>query len=583
VCLFCFFLLKREEHVMLQSTLFVNTLREAPSDAEARSHQLLLRAGYIRQLAAGVYSYLPLGLRVLRKLENLIREELDRAGAQELLMPVLQPTELWKESGRYDAYGPELIRLKDRHDREFALGPTHEEVITTLVKNEISSYRKLPITLYQIQTKFRDERRPRFGLLRGREFLMKDAYSFDSSWEGLHQSYTKMYDAYARIFNRCGLRFVAVEADAGAIGGEGGTHEFMALAEIGEDTIVTCTACDYAANLEKATSRPIPVATKRTSTDAYEKIHTPEIRTIEQLVQSLQVAAKDIIKTLVYVADGEPVAVVVRGDHEVNELKLKHYMKADTIQLADAQNIADAAGAAVGFIGPVGLQHIPVLVDTAVLQLQSGITGANETDFHLKNVVPGRDFSVERSADLRNVTEGEACPHCVEGTLRFYKGIEVGHVFKLGTKYSEALEAKYMDANGREQHVIMGCYGIGVSRLLSAMVEQHHDERGIIWSPALAPYHVHLLPISTKDEAQRKLAHELYEALQRRGVEVLLDDRDERAGVKFADSELIGIPIRIVIGKEAANGNVEWVQRPSGDKEVMSSEAALAKVMELLD
>lgn len=427
---------------MRQSRLFANTLRDAPAEAEAVSHRLLLRAGYIRQLAAGIYTYMPLGRRVLHNVERILREELERAGAQELLMPALQPAELWKESGRYGAYGPELIRLTDRHQREFALGPTHEEVVTSLVKNEIGSYRRLPVTLFQIQTKFRDERRPRSGLLRGREFLMKDAYSFDASWEGLDRSYRAMYEAYHRIFERCGLTFRAVEADAGTIGGEGGTHEFMALAEIGEDTIAVCSHCGYAANVEKVMS----------------------------------------------------------------------------------------------------------------------------------------DFPIERVGEHRNVKEGDSCFRCEEGKLRLAKGIEVGHVFKLGTKYSESLGARYLDENGREQPMIMGCYGIGVSRILSAIVEQHHDERGIVWPAAIAPYRAHLIPVSIKDLTQMKVAENLYDELRNRGIDVLLDDRDERAGVKFNDSELIGLPIRIVVGRDATDGNVEYVERASNNKSLLSMEEALMRI-----
>ena len=561
---------------MRQTQLFANTLREAPAEAEVASHRLLLRAGFIRQLAAGIYTYLPLGWRVLRNVERILREELDSAGAQELLMPALQPAELWKESGRYDAYGPELMRLADRHQRQFVLGPTHEEVITMLVNNEINSYRRLPVTLYQIQTKFRDERRPRFGLLRGREFLMKDAYSFDTSWDGLDRSYRSMYDAYHRIFERCGLRFSAVEADAGAIGGEGGTHEFMALADIGEDTIAVCSHCGYAANVEKATSREERFEGSAYTVPMYEKIHTPGVSTIEQLTQHLLIKPGDVMKTLIYVADGSPIAVIVRGDHEVNEIKVKNSLGLDTLALADAETTAAATGASVGFAGPVGLS-IPLYVDEVVARMACGVAGANESDFHVQNVVPGRDFTVERVDDFRTVKEGESCSRCEAGTLRFEKGIEVGHVFKLGTKYSDALKARYLDANGREQPMIMGCYGIGVSRIVSAIVEQHHDERGIVWPIEIAPYRVHLIPVSIKDETQRKVAEDMYEALRKMGIEVLLDDRDERAGVKFNDADLVGIPLRIVVGKDASHGNVEYVERGVNDKQLLSIDEALRR------
>lgn len=562
---------------MRQSQLFASTLREMPAEAEVASHRLLLRAGYIRQLAAGIYTYMPLGWRVLRNVEAIIREELERANAQELLMPALQPTELWKESGRYEAYGPELIRLSDRHQREFALGPTHEEVITTLVKHEIGSYRRLPVTLYQIQTKFRDERRPRSGLLRGREFVMKDAYSFDMSWEGLDVSYRAMYDAYHRIFDRCGLTFKAVEADAGAIGGEGGTHEFMAFADIGEDTIAVCSHCGYAANVEMATSKAEPAGEIGETLPSYVKLHTPNVRTIYQLTEFLQVKPSAIMKTLIYSADGAAVAVIVRGDHDVNEVKLKNSLGASELALADAETTASVTGAAPGYVGPIGLS-IPVFVDAAVAVMAKGIAGANEIDFHIGNVVPGRDFPIVRTGDIRSINEGEACERCEAGRLYFVKGIEVGHVFKLGTKYSEALGARYLDANGREQTMIMGCYGIGVSRIIAAIVEQYHDERGIIWPATVAPYRVHLVPVSVKDDAQMRVAEVLYAALKARGIDVLLDDRDERAGVKFNDSDLIGIPIRMVIGKNAINGNVEFAERATGIKELLAIEEALARV-----
>lgn len=563
---------------MRQATLFSTTLREAPSDAEVTSHQLMLRAGFIRQLAAGIYSYLPLGWRVLRKIEQIVREEMDRSSAQEILMPALQPTELWKESGRYTVYGPELIRLKDRHDREFALGPTHEEVVTTLVSNEINSYKRLPVTLYQIQTKYRDERRPRFGLLRSREFLMKDAYSFDISWEGLDRSYKNMYEAYMRIFTRCGLHFKAVEADAGAIGGEGGTHEFMALTDIGEDTIATCAHCDYAANLEKAQSGTVIFEQNDENTAAAEKVLTPGIRTIEQLMQFLQVESQTIIKTLIYLVDGKPVAVVVRGDHDVNETKLKYCINAESVELADTKTTENSTGAPIGFAGPMGLK-IPIFVDTVITQMQSGIIGANEVDMHYRNVVPGRDFVWQQTGDIRNVIDGDPCPRCSQGDLQFIKGIEVGHVFKLGTKYSEELNARYLDSDGREQPFIMGCYGIGVSRILSAIVEQHHDNRGMIWPAAIAPFQVHIIPISIKDQAQMQMAEELYDTLSENGIEVLVDDRDERAGVKFNDSDLIGIPIRIVVGKYAENGNVEFIERKGNEKKILSKDMAISRII----
>ncbi|MEF2965901.1 proline--tRNA ligase [Paenibacillus sp. M1] len=578
---------------MHQSQLLLNTLREAPGDAEAVSHQLLLRTGLIRQLAAGIYTYLPLGRRVLRKAEQIVREEMDRAGAQELLMPALQPAELWQESGRYEVYGPELIRLSDRHGREFALGPTHEEVITTLVKQEISSYRRLPVTLYQIQTKYRDERRPRFGLLRGREFQMKDAYSFDPDWEGLDRSYWSMYHAYHRIFERCGLNFRPVEADAGAIGGEGGTLEFMALADIGEDTIATCTCCGYAANLEKAESGTVLASAGEAGVGAAggysanesgkpqpEKFHTPGIKTIGQLTEAFGIRASDILKTVMFMADGEPVAVVIRGDQEINELKVKNYLGANEFEIADPEAVQALTGVPVGFVGPYGL-NLPVLFDHTAAEMEQGIAGANEPDYHYRYLVPGRDLELTRVGDFRTVQEGDPCPRCAEGVLKFHRGIEIGHVFKLGTKYSEKLGATYLDASGRAQPMIMGCYGIGVSRILSAAIEQNHDEHGIIWPLALAPYQVHVIPVSAKDETQMALALDLYEKLQAERVEVLLDDRNERAGVKFKDADLIGLPLRIVIGKDAAQGRIEWAERRDpAAKMLLTAEEAVERVLE---
>lgn len=556
---------------MRQRSLVSTTMREVPSEAEVTSHRLMLKAGFIRQLAAGIYSYLPLGLKVLHKVERIIRQEMERVDAQEVLMPAMQPAEIWKESGRYSVYGPEMIRFKDRHGREFALGPTHEEVITTLVKNEITSYRRLPVNLFQIQTKYRDERRPRFGLIRGREFIMKDGYSFDADWQGLDKTYNQMFHAYNRIFERCGLKFRAVEADAGAIGGEGGTHEFMALAEIGEDIVVSCPICDYAANLEKAESW-FPDTEKQISDKEVEKFHTPGLCSVEQLVEVLNVDAKDIIKTLVYVADGKPIAVVVRGDHEVNEVKLKNYLGAEDIAIADAATIEAVTEAKAGYIGPIGLS-IPLLLDRAVLQIQHGIAGANEENYHYRNVQPIRDLKPTHIGDFRNVVEGELCPRCLKGELKFNRGIEVGHIFKLGTKYSEKLGAIYLNEAGQTQPMVMGCYGIGVSRILSAVVEQNHDEDGIIWPETIAPFYVHIIPVSIKDGVQADLAEKLYKELTSQGIEVLFDDRDERLGVKLKDSDLIGIPYRIIVGRDAEHGKVEFVERRNTkDKQIVSTE-----------
>ena len=435
--------------------------------------------------------------------------------------------------------------------------------------------------MYQIQTKFRDERRPRFGLLRGREFIMKDAYSFHTDWTSLDLSYWMMHEAYTKIFNRCGLTYRAVEADAGVIGGQGETHEFMALASIGEDTITTCSCCNYAANLEKAVSGSLKVVALKSTIEKLEKFHTPDIHTINQLLHSLQIEAQHIFKTLIYRVDGKAVAVLVRGDHEVNELKIKHYLHAQHIELADTSTVEQVTGASVGYAGPVGLT-ITILVDQVVANINDGITGANEDDYHFRNVRPGIDFPMDHIGDFRNTLEGDPCPRCKEGSLEFYRGIEVGHIFKLGTKYSEKLGALYLDPAGKEQTMVMGCYGIGVSRILSALVEQHHDEQGIMLPISIAPFHVHVIPVSVKDSLQMEIAEDIYQHLANKGIEVLLDDRDERPGVKFKDSDLIGIPIRIVIGKHAADGNVEFKERSNADSTVMMIEDALLRIVELI-
>ncbi|RED41229.1 prolyl-tRNA synthetase [Paenibacillus sp. VMFN-D1] len=562
-------------YIIKQTSLLIPTLREAPAEAEARSHQLLLRAGFIRQLAAGIYSYLPLGWRVLRRIQTIVREEMDQAGFQELHLPAMQPAELWERSGRYGAYGAELIRLQDRHEREFVLGPTHEEVITALAASEVNTYRKLPLRLYQIQTKFRDERRPRFGLLRGREFLMKDAYSFDRSWEELDRTYQAVRDAYRRIFTRCGLKFSMVEAEAGAIGGEGETHEFMAPAEIGEDTIVSCLACGYAANLEKAAA-----AARERSADeaerqapAIEKVATPNTRTIEEVSAFLGVPASQILKTMIYRADDKPVAAIVRGDHEVNENKLAAAIGCVTLELADPQEVLKVTGAPHGYAGPVGLD-IPVYLDRDAVLYGGAVAGAGEEHAHVRNVVPSRDFQPAHIGDYRCVQEGDRCPNCGE-TLHFAKGIEVGHVFKLGTKYSSVLNAGYTDEAGREQTMIMGCYGIGVSRLLSAVAEQSPAEQGMCWPLGIAPYSVHLIPVSAQDPDQATVVEQIAKELARQGVECLVDDREERPGVKFKDADLIGLPLRIVVGKRAGEGIVEWTDRRAGGRtEIAWQEAA---------
>jgi prolyl-tRNA synthetase len=548
---------------MKQSMSFIPTLREVPADAEIKSHQLLLRAGFIRQNASGVYSYLPLGQRVLQKIETIIREEMNRAGAIELLMPALQQAELWQESGRWYSYGPELMRLKDRHDRDFALGATHEEVITSLVRDEVKSYKRLPLTLYQIQTKFRDEKRPRFGLLRGREFIMKDAYSFHTSQESLDEVYNKMYEAYSNVFRRCGLNFRAVIADSGAMGGKD-THEFMVLSDVGEDTIAYSDTSDYAANIEMA-----PVITTYEKSDEplreLEKVHTPEQKSIEEVSSFLNVSREKCIKSLLFKVDEKYVLVLVRGDHEVNDVKVKNLFEASVVELASPEETKQIMQCSVGSLGPIGVtEKVEVVADKAVQAIVNGVCGANEEGYHYIGVNPERDFTVSQYADLRFIQEGDPSPDG-QGTIRFARGIEVGHVFKLGTRYSEAMNATYLDENGRTQTMIMGCYGIGVSRTMAAIAEQFSDEKGLVWPVAVAPFHLHLISVNPKNDEQRHLADELYEKLQNDGYEVLYDDRQERPGVKFADSDLIGIPVRITVGKRAGEGIVEIKVRQTGE------------------
>lgn len=547
---------------MKQSKFFIPTLRDVPSDAEIKSHQLLLRAGYIRQYASGVYAYLPLARKVLHNIEKIIREEMEAADSSELLMSALQPADLWQESGRWYSYGPELMRLTDRHNREFALGATHEEIITSIVRNEIKSYKRLPLSLYQIQTKFRDEKRPRFGLLRGREFIMKDAYSFHSSKESLDEAYDKMYKAYSNIFSRCGLDFRAVLADSGAIGGKD-TQEFMVLSEIGEDTIAYSDQSDYAANIEMA-----EVINHYTKSDEpaleLQKVETINQKSIEDVSAFLNVSADKCIKTLVFKVDDDYVVVLVRGDHEVNEVKVKNLLGATLVDLADQEETKRLLGCEIGSLGPIGVsENIKVIADYAVQYIVNGVCGANEKDYHYVNVNPERDFRVDQYGDLRNIQEGDPSPDG-KGTIHFARGIEVGHIFKLGTKYSEAMHATYLDENGREQFMIMGCYGIGVSRTLTAICEQHNDDRGIIWPVDIAPFHIHLVPINLKDEQQMELTSKLYKELQT-NYSVLLDNRNERPGVKFADSDLIGLPIRITVGKKASEGIVEIKVRKTGE------------------
>ncbi len=566
---------------MKSSEIFNPTLREVPSDAEIVSHQLLLRAGFIRKTSGGVYSYLPLAFRVLKKIMDIVREEMDRAGGQEVLMPIIQPAELWQESGRWDVYGDEMFRLKDRHNRSFALGPTHEEIITTLVNQDVHSYRDLPLLLYQIQNKYRDEIRPRFGLMRGREFIMKDLYSFDIDDQGLDVSYNKMYEAYNRIFQRLNLKYRVVEADSGAIGGNE-SHEFMVLADTGEAEIIYCDNCNYAANVEKAEcsldkqSEDDNIALK-----PMEKVYTPGVRTVEDVMQELNVPVHKIAKTLIYWADGQYIGAMVRGDRELNEIKLKNLLGCNDLLIADESQVREVLGVTVGSLGPVGAEF-KVYADLEIQQMRNFVCGANEDDHHLINTNLGRDFVPEMIVDLRNAVQGDKCPFC-EGAVSTARGIEVGHIFKLGTKYSQAMKAAFLDSSGQERPFVMGCYGIGVSRTMAASVEQNCDENGIIWPIPIAPYQVIIVPVNAKKSEQMEVAGSLYKQLVERGLEVILDDRDERAGVKFKDADLTGIPIRITIGPKALQDNkVEIKKRWEKESLLIAIDEAVSQTEELL-
>jgi prolyl-tRNA synthetase len=548
---------------MRQSKMLIPTLREVPNDAEVLSHQILLRAGYIRQVSAGIYSYLPLANRVLEKLKTIMREEFEKIGAVEMLMPALLPAELWEESGRYETYGPNLYRLKDRNDRKMILGPTHEETFTELIHNEINSYKKLPLNLYQIQTKYRDEKRPRFGLLRGREFIMKDAYSFHSSEESLDEAYKDYEKAYTEIFKRCGLDFRAIIGDGGAMGGKD-SKEFMAISEIGEDTICYSTESDYAANLEMATSYYVSKKSHETQLEL-EKVATPEVKTIEEVAGFFETEPQKIIKSVLFIADEEPVLVLVRGDHDVNDVKLKNFLAVDFLEEATEEAAQKYLGADFGSVGPVNVsEEVKIYADRHVQDLANAITGANETGYHFVNVNPERDFAVISYEDLRFVQEGDPSPDN-HGVLSFTRGIEIGHIFKLGTRYSESMGATVLDENGREKFVIMGCYGIGVSRLLSAIVEQNSDENGINWPKGIAPFDLHVVQMNLKDDNQTNLTNEVEKTMSEAGYQVLVDDRNERAGVKFADSDLIGCSIRITVGKKAVDGIVEVKIKKTGE------------------
>ncbi len=565
---------------MKTSQLLIPTLREDPGEAETVSHRLMLRAGLIRKTAAGIYTYLPLGLRVIRKIEQIIREEMNRAGAQELLMPIASPAELWKETGRWEYYGKELLRFKDRHERDFCLGPTHEEVITDLFRREVRSYRQLPLNFYQIQTKFRDEIRPRFGLMRGREFIMKDAYSFDSDDAGAKVSYHKMYDAYTRIFTRCGLTFRAVEADTGLIGGDV-SHEFMVLAETGEATVVYSDQGSYAANLERAEVLP-PSSIDEAPLRPLIPVTTPQCRTVEEVTAFLKISSRQLVKTLLYKADKDAVAVLIRGDHDVNEVKLARLLHVTEVQLAEPETVSRLTGAPVGFAGPIGLTGVRILADHAVQKMRNMVVGANRADTHFVDANWDRDFTVDQFADLRNAQAGDPSPRG-PGLLTLAKGIEVGQVFLLGTKYSKSMNATILDDQGKERLAIMGCYGIGVGRTAAAAIEQNHDDKGIIWPLPIAPFQVHLLPVSqsakTADAAAR-----LYADLSAEGFEVLWDDRDDRAGVKFNDADLVGAPFQIIIGdKGLADGVVEVKVRRSGLKSRIAPSDVVVHLRRLCD
>ncbi len=552
---------------MRYSEMHLPTGREVPSDAEVISHQLMIRAGMIRKLTSGIYSYLPLGYRVIRKVEQIVREEMNKAGAEEVYLPMVQPAELWQESGRWIHYGKELLRFRDRHEREYCLGPTHEEVITDLVRNDVKTYRQLPRNLYQIQTKFRDEMRPRFGVMRCREFGMKDAYSFDADEEGARISYEKMFAAYNNIFRRCGLIFRSVEADSGSIGGKY-SHEFMVMAESGEDAMVFCEKCTYAANLEKAEVAP-PKKEKTTKKDwlPLQNVHTPNVRTIEEVSSFLNVRPQEIVKTLIFSADGVPCAVLIRGDQEVNEIKVKNYLGATELELADDELIKKATGAPRGFAGAVKIKA-RVIADYSIMNMVNFVMGANKENYHLKNVNMDRDFNIEDFADLRVVEKNDFCPRC-GGNIQFARGIEVGHVFELGTKYSQAMKAAYLDKDGQEKIMIMGCYGIGIGRTVAACIEQNNDKDGIIWPMPLAPYHVIITPVNVNEKNIFAAAENLYISMLAEGMEVIFDDRDERAGVKFKDADLIGIPLRITVGqKNLADGNVELKIRKTGENKL---------------
>lgn len=574
---------------MRLSKMYVRTLRELPAEAEIPSHILLLRTGMIRKLASGIYGFMPLGWRSLHKIENIIREEMDKSGAQEILMSAIQPAELWEESGRWSAYGPELWRIKDRNGRDFCLGPTHEEIFTDIVRDGVSSYRQLPLNLYQIQHKYRDEARPRFGLMRSREFIMKDAYSFDKDQEGLDKSYDDMYDAYTRIFTRCGLTFRPVEADSGAIGGNA-SHEFTALSEVGESDIAYCESCSMAANVEKAACRDAEPSPESEAMLELQEVHTPGTKTIEEVAGFLNIDKTKTIKALLFEKYGEDgkadgyVAAFVRGDRDLNMIKLVNALNIPehAIAFADESKLEAAIGAVGGFTGPIGLHDCTVVVDSELVGLKNLCAGACKLDYHILNVNYGRDYEGDIVTDLKVLKEGDPCPVC-GAPIKHTRGIEVGQVFKLGTKYSKAMNAIYKDENQQDHPLVMGCYGIGVSRTLAAVIEQHHDDDGIIWPVSVAPYHAIVTLVKPKDEEQAKVAEEIYQSLLVAGVEAVIDDRDERPGVKFKDADLLGFPIRITVGKRAGEGIVEYKLRRDSEKSELSVAEAIENAIKLVN
>ena len=565
---------------MRWSRAFIPTLKEAPSDAVAPSHALLVRGGFIRQVAAGVYEFLPLGLKVLKKIENIVRDEMNKAGAQEVLLTVLNPRELWEETGRWELYGEELFKLKDRHGRDFCLGPTHEEEITDLVRKEVKSYKDLPLLLYQIQTKFRDEKRPRFGLIRAREFLMKDAYSFDTSYEGAEKAYDLMGETYERIFNRIGLKYLRVLADTGQIGGKK-SEEFVALTPYGEAKVAYCEKCGYAANAEIV---PLEKPEEEKEEEKpLQKVHTPNVRTIEELAKFLNVPPRKILKSLLYIVEGKPVLVLIRGDREVDENKLERVLGTENFRLATDEEIKEILGTERGFVGPINLPEGKVeriIWDNSLYGVKNLVVAANEPHYHYVNANPGRDFEYGEFYDVAQVVEGDPCPKC-GAPLKVSRGLEVGHIFLLGTRYSEPMQAYFVDKDGKEKPIVMGCYGIGVSRLMSAIVEQSHDENGIIWPINVAPFELEILPLNVADETQREIAERLYKEALQRGIDVIIDDRDERAGFKFKDADLVGIPVRIVVGRKAKDGMVEIQIRKTGEKFDVPVEEALKRFEEI--